>query len=68
MRKADYTALATIVKKYRADMERAFIESDSQAQKLVTSARGSMCTDIARDFARVASVDAQAFLKACGIE
>ena len=68
MKKTDYAALAAIISKHTAAMQRVVIETDNYAALRVSSARKSMCEDIARDFARAASVDKTAFLKACGIE
>lgn len=66
MRKADYAHLAACVARIRADAMRAVTHGSPDLQH-VARARLAAAEDLARDFARVASVDAAAFLKACGM-
>lgn len=68
MRKADYAALADII---RTEHDKAMSEihhaEDSEMRRLGT-ARKFMCVRIARAFTDRASVDRTEFLKACGID
>lgn len=66
MRKADYAALAACIARIRTDALRAVTHGTPDLQT-VARARQATAEDLARDFARVASVDAAAFLKACGM-
>ena len=68
MRKADYTALAAIIAKKRADMLLAKVQTNCGKAELVALAAEQTTRDIAENFARVASVNRAEFLKACGIE
>lgn len=52
MRKADYSTLAALIKEWRA----------------LNPAAAQTLSALARDFSDRASVDKNAFLKACGIE
>lgn len=69
MRKSDYTALADILKRTRRDAREAHVHAnpDDMETRAVAAARHQAAEDVARDFARTASVDGPAFLKACGI-
>lgn len=68
MRKVDYQALAKLVKTIREDAALAFTEARDPQTEFVCIARGQAVEDLARDFARMASVDQAEFLKACGIK
>ncbi len=70
MRKADYSALADLLKRMRRDAREAHLHahSDDTETRAVAAARHQAAQDIAQDFARFANVDRSAFLKACGIE
>lgn len=68
MRRADYLALAEILKRTRADMARAEQHATTDAQRAISCARGMQAADIASDFARVAHLGGLSradFLKAC---
>lgn len=63
MRKADYAALAAIIKEQGDRLRDA---QNSHAWE-IAKARKDAAEDIARQFAGRASVDRAAFLRACGI-
>lgn len=66
MRKADYTALAALIREQiqtgKSNMDIGAGSQWARGDELVTRA-----TLLAGDFARVASVDRAEFLKACGL-
>lgn len=66
MRKADYAALAAIIKEQR-DVLKAWGGARINAPDFAIG-RHDAATTIARRFADSASVDRAAFLKACGID
>lgn len=63
MRKADYAALAQIIKNHRDSTHHASHYSN-ETREIVKD----KLVSVAESFARVASVDKSEFLKACGIE
>lgn len=66
MRKIDYQSLANILAKTRSEAQRA-VDHGATQTAFVAGVRKGAAEDIARDFARVASVNKDEFLKACGI-
>lgn len=62
MRKADYSALAAIIKEARA-----IAEVDAKRAPDIALAKFTQCAVIAELFAARASVNRTEFLKACGI-
>jgi len=66
MRKADYLALAMLIKR---DRDNAYgIANTDPEHRAACTAEADALERLARSFARVASVDPAAFLQACGIE
>lgn len=61
MRKADYALLAQLIKKYREHYDSSPITGPRCETTIVA------LESLAHEFASSASVDKQAFLKACGI-
>lgn len=68
MRKADYAALADIIRTYRAQHAASRDVAASSAEQSHHIRTLSALECVARDFANSASVDKAAFLRACGIE
>jgi len=69
MRKADYATLAQLIREKRNGMQNAIRYAGPDEKQALIAGHVIQCTeDIARDFARVASVNREAFLKACGID
>lgn len=62
MRKADYAALAAIIKE-----SRAIAEADAKRDPAIALAKFTQCAVIAELFAARASVNRAEFLRACGI-
>lgn len=65
MRKADYAALAEII---RAKRERAIAGLRVTPDSIIGRQVVATCEAIAREFAQRASVDRAAFLLACGLQ
>ena len=61
MRKADYSALATIIRMVREHNKNSRTGKDIKPDAVMAA------ENIAREFSRVASVKPAEFLKACGI-
>lgn len=68
MRKADYQTLAELIRKEREAMRAALDAATDDKTRAACYCRAQAYVDLARDFARSASVDKPAFLKACGID
>ena len=71
MRKKDYEILAASVAKHRgkAEVSRNIAQAENNPELARAHASAMECAEaIAQTFARFASVDKAAFLKACGIE
>ena len=67
MRKADYAHLAATLHKVRRDAAIALAHSTDKETDTVCLTRMQTVDDIARDFARVASIKGPEFLRACGL-
>lgn len=67
MRKADYLALANIIKHNAAEYQRGADQTNDPVLRASAQACREAVQDVARKFVRTASVDGAAFLKACGI-
>lgn len=69
MRKADYAALAAIIKRER-ELSRAMgaTKSATSYERHASAVSLALLRDVATSFSNVASVDRDAFLKACGID
>lgn len=67
MRKADYTALAEIIRADRADALAMRERALSESRRMFAEGRDEALQHLAQQFASRASVDRAAFLTACGI-
>ena len=67
MRKADYAALAAIIKKRMVLAETRASRATCTEGRASAGGQAESCIDIARDFVDVASVNRAEFLKACGL-
>ena len=66
MRKADYSALAAVIRAERTSASQFLISASVARERAETRLA---CTErIARELARTLAVDRIAFLKACGID
>lgn len=68
MRKADYSTLAAIVRQDAAEMARASENINDPRLAITAAACRTAVQNVARQFAKSASVNPAEFLKACGIE
>jgi len=68
MRKADYQALAHVIARTRGGALQGAQATNDDAHQAACLTRAQAAEDIARDFARVASIEKTSFLHACGID
>lgn len=68
MRKADYTALAAIIRARLTAAESTHVSATDDKARAQAQGRAEACAAIAIEFADRASVNRAEFLKACGIE
>lgn len=68
MRKADYTHLANVINACIQTAKANLHHAENHSQREHWQTTKSVADDIARRFAREASVNHDVFLKACGID
>lgn len=68
MRKADYSALADIIRKGHAAALQLRAAALSESRRMFAEGQDESLQHLAQQFASRASVDRAAFLKACGME
>lgn len=68
MRKADYATLAAIIRQDAAEMVHASATTNDLRLAITAAACRTAVQNVAREFAKHASVNRVEFLKACGID
>lgn len=67
MRKADYATLARTIARDITEYDRAIRDTNDDRLRMLASAGRTALRNLAVDFARSASIDRAAWLRACGI-